>query len=106
MINLQKLRWKIRDIPENLPLHSYLDEDDLSWRWRRRSKIRARRNDIVKRAKWNPWKRKNTGTGLKILTPNKLLTRLPILLAQIKAGNISNKWKKRNQASIISFVSA
>ena len=29
------------------------------------------------------------GTGLKILTPNKLLTRLPILLAQIKAGNNS-----------------
>ena len=26
------------------------------------------------------------GTGLKSLTPNKLLTRLPILLAQIKAG--------------------
>ena len=29
------------------------------------------------------------GTRLKILTPNKLLTRLPILLAQIKAGNNS-----------------
>ena len=27
------------------------------------------------------------GKGLKLLTPNKLLTRLPILLAQIKAGN-------------------
>ena len=34
------------------------------------------------------------GKGLKILTPNKLLTRLAILLAQIKAGNISNKLKK------------
>ena len=31
--------------------------------------------------------------GLKILSPNKLLTRLPILLAQIKAGNISYKLK-------------
>ena len=29
------------------------------------------------------------GKGLKILTPNKLLTRLPILLSQIKAGNNS-----------------
>ena len=28
---------------------------------------------------------------IKILTPNQLLTRLPILLAQIKAGNNSNK---------------
>ena len=27
------------------------------------------------------------GKGLKILTPNKLLTRFTILLAQIKAGN-------------------
>ena len=31
--------------------------------------------------------------GLKILTPNKLLTRIPILLAQMKAGNNSNKLK-------------
>ena len=30
---------------------------------------------------------------LKILTPNTLSTRLPILLAQIKAGNNSNKLK-------------
>ena len=28
-----------------------------------------------------------------MLTPNKLLTRLPILLAQIKVGNNSNKLK-------------
>ena len=33
----------------------------------------------------------NEGKGLKILTRNKLLTRLPILLAQIKAGNNSYK---------------
>ena len=33
------------------------------------------------------------GKGLKMLTPNKLLTRLPILLAQIKAGNNSYKLK-------------
>ena len=31
--------------------------------------------------------------GLKILTPNKLLTRLPILLAQKKAENISYELK-------------
>ena len=29
------------------------------------------------------------GSGLKILTPQQMLTRLPILLAQIKAGNNS-----------------
>ena len=27
------------------------------------------------------------GKGLKIFTPNKLFTRLPMLLAEIKAGN-------------------
>ena len=36
------------------------------------------------------------GKGLKILTPNKLPTRLPILLAQIKAGNNSNKLKNES----------
>ena len=41
--------------------------------------------------KWNPQNRKNTGTKLRILIPNKLLTRLPILLAQIKARNNSEK---------------
>ena len=34
------------------------------------------------------------GKGLKILIPDKLLTRLPILVAQIKAGNNSYKLKK------------
>ena len=40
---------------------------------------------IAERAKLNPQERKMVGTGLKILTPNKLLTRLSILLAQVKA---------------------
>ena len=33
------------------------------------------------------------GKGLKVLTPNKLSTRLPIILAQIKAENKSYKLK-------------
>ena len=33
------------------------------------------------------------GKRIKVLTRSKLLTRLPILLAQIKAGNNSNKLK-------------
>ena len=33
--------------------------------------------------------REQEGTGLKILTPNQMLERLPIALAQIKAGNNS-----------------
>ena len=35
------------------------------------------------------------GKRLKILTSNKLLTRLPILLPQIKAGNTSYKLKNK-----------
>ena len=35
------------------------------------------------------------GKGLKILAPNKLLTRLPLLLAQIKAGNNLHKLKNK-----------
>ena len=46
---------------------------------------------ISERVKLNPRKRKYEETGLKILTPNKPLTRFPILLAQIKAGNNSYK---------------
>ena len=33
------------------------------------------------------------GQGLKILTPKQMITRLPILLAQLKAGNNSQKLK-------------
>ena len=37
--------------------------------------------------------RRNQGKGLKILTPNQMLSRLPITLAQLKAGNNSEKLK-------------
>ena len=33
------------------------------------------------------------GTGLKILTPNQMLSRLPITLAQLKEENNSEKFK-------------
>ena len=36
------------------------------------------------------------GKGLKILTLNQILIRLPISLAQIKAGNNSEKLEKQN----------
>ena len=34
-----------------------------------------------------------SGKGLKILTPQQIIARLPILLAQIKAGNNSRELK-------------
>ena len=36
-------------------------------------------------------KKNQEGKGLKILTPNQMLSRLPIALAQLQAGNNSNK---------------
>ena len=38
-------------------------------------------------------RRNQQGQGLKILTPNQMLSRLPITLAQLKAGNNSKKLK-------------
>ena len=38
-------------------------------------------------------RRKQKGQGLKILTPDQVLSRLPISLAQLKAGNDSKKLK-------------
>ena len=42
------------------------------------------------------------GKGIKILTPNKLLSRLPVLLAQIKAGN--NSYKLKNEIRQILYL--
>ena len=39
-------------------------------------------------------RREHEGQGLKILTPEQMLSRLPISLAQLKAGNNSEKLKK------------
>ena len=38
-------------------------------------------------------KQNQQGTGLKILTPNQMLSRLPTTLAQLKAGNNSENLK-------------
>ena len=38
--------------------------------------------------------RQQQGQCLKILTPSQMLSRLPITLAQLKAGNNSEKHKK------------
>ena len=48
--------------------------------------------DIVERI-FDLNSKKQSGQGLKILTPNQMLSRLPIALAQLQAGNNSNKLK-------------
>ena len=40
-------------------------------------------------ANYNAKQNKTEGTGVKILTPKQMLKRLPIALAQVKAGNNS-----------------
>ena len=93
----QKKRMKVQNVPFNLPVDLYLDEDDLppmpALECDKDIKLETEKT-IAERVKLNPRKKRATGPGLKILTSNKLLTRLPILLAQIKAGNNSDKLKK------------
>ena len=40
-------------------------------------------------------KRNQQGKGLKLFTPDQMLSRLPIILAQLKAGNNSEKLKNQ-----------
>ena len=42
-------------------------------------------------------KRNQQGQGLKILTPDQMLSRLPITLAQLKVGNNSEKLKNETR---------
>ena len=43
------------------------------------------------------------GSGLKILTPNQMLSRLPISLVKLKAGNNSEKLKNEISQILYSF---
>ena len=43
------------------------------------------------------------GQGLKVLNPEQMLSRLPISLAQLKAGNISQKLKNEIRQSFYSL---
>ena len=47
--------------------------------------------------------RKQQGLQLKILTPNQMLSRLPITLAQLKAGNNSEKLKNETRQLLYSL---
>ena len=49
-------------------------------------------NIVEKILKFNE-QNQQKGQGIKILTPNQMLNRLPIALAQLQAGNNSNKLK-------------
>ena len=48
-------------------------------------------------------KQKQEGKGIKILTPNQMLSRLPISLAQLQAGNSSEKLKNEIRQQLYSL---
>ena len=87
----RKKEIKVQNVPENLPIDLYLDdlpplEDDEG--------LKSEPEEIIaEQMKLKPREEKIIGTGLKFLTPNKFLTKLPISLAQIKTGNNSYELK-------------
>ena len=48
-------------------------------------------------------KQNQQGQGIKILTPNQMLNKLPIALAQLNAGNSSNKLENKIRQLLYSF---
>ena len=56
--------------------------------------------------KGNVFKQNHSGKGLKILTPNEMLSRLPITLSHLKAGNNSEKLKKEIRQLLYSLYSS
>ena len=77
--NLNKMKKFIKNVPENKTFRIEENEEII---------------DIVERIlELNS--EKQLGLGLKILTPNQMLSRLPITLAQLKAGNNSEKLKNK-----------
>ena len=72
-----KMKKAIKNVPENKTFKTEENEKII---------------DIVERIlELNS--KKQLGPGLKILTPNQMVSRLPITLAQLKAGNNSGKLK-------------
>ena len=60
-------------------------------------------NDYAKNVSRNIYESKQKGTGLKLLKPNQMLKRLPIALAQIKAGNNSESLLNEIRQIVYSF---
>ena len=52
---------------------------------------------------FNKQNQERKGKGLKILTPNQMLSRLPIYLAQLKAGNDSEKFNNEIRQTLHSL---
>ena len=98
----QKKLFEIKDANKNSQL-----VEEIKNRWSNlKDKIEEMSKEEIKNEKpdeisgiiseiihFNEEVQKQQGSGLKILTPDQMLSRLPITLAQLKAGNNSEKLK-------------
>ena len=62
--------------------------------------------EMLSDANYDARQNKTEGTGLKILTPKQMLQRLPIALAQVKAGNNSENLLSETRQIIYSLYQA
>ena len=86
-IQLTKLKNRVKNVPKNGKLKSEENE-----------KIIGVIEKILELNSEN-----QLGLGLKVLTPNQMLNRLPITLAQLDAGNNSEKLKNEIRQSLYSL---
>ena len=88
MIILQKIRRKrLNVLKSSQKLAADFVEADLPPKppLERDGQVKLKPEEIIAEGlKSNSQERKETGTGLKVLTPNKFLTKFPMLLSQIK----------------------
>ena len=106
LINIYKTQYNKQSEDQNNFTLNFIEDDLFPIPSLECDKVKLEPEEtIAKIVKLNPWKRENEGTGLKMLTTNILLTRLPILSAQINARNNSYKLKSEIR-QILSFVSA
>ena len=83
-LDYKKLRLRLNDLKEEIKKMSEAEIENEG-----PESIVEIVEKILKFSKQNQQK----GQGIKILTPNQMLNRLPIALAQLQAGNNSNKLK-------------
>ena len=59
--------------------------------------------EMLSNANYDAKQNETSGTGLKVLTPKQVLQRLPIALAQVKAGNNSESLLNKIRQIVYSF---
>ena len=77
--------------------------DNIENLYNSRQEVAKMFNDYARNMSKNIYDSKQEGTGLKILTPKQMLQRLPISLAQIKAGNNSQSLLKEIRQIVYSL---